>query len=192
MRGASGLSLSAALAIAVVLGVVCGDSPPDEVAVPGVEEEPASIAPDEELPVQAVAPGADPAVGDTVAVGDAGGSVAVLATEADVNAGALFAAGRGKEYFAVQVRGCSGPTERGLSFEAGYFLLEMTDHSFANSTLPIKRPQLDGGEVPAGGCLEGWVTFTIPKKAKPAFVLYDGSNRLKWRIPTEEPGGSGR
>jgi hypothetical protein len=30
------------------------------------------------------------------------------------------------------------------------------------------------------------VTFTIPEKAEPAFVVYEGSARLKWRITPEK------
>jgi hypothetical protein len=122
----------------------------------------------------------DPVVGDAIPTG--AGSVAVLATDRFGSAGRLFNPPRGKEYFAAEVKACSGPRERGLSFAPGYFLLEMTDTTVADPTLGIKRPELRAGEVPAGGYLAGWVTFVIPEQAEPAFVVYDGSERLKWRI----------
>ncbi|MGH9035221.1 MAG: hypothetical protein ACRD0O_05600, partial [Acidimicrobiia bacterium] len=78
------------------------------------------------------------------------------------------------------------PREQGLSFAPGYFLLEMADTTVADPTLGIKRPELRSGVVPPGGCLAGWVTFTIAEEAEPAFVAYDGSQRLTWRIPAGE------
>lgn len=178
--------------------VGCGDSPLGRVTTPGVETDVTVAPPERDEPEVPPAPGGDPVVGDTVPLGDAGGSVTVSAVEADVNAGRLFAAGRGKEYFAAEVKGCSGPTERGLSFEPWYFILQMTDKTVYDPGLGIKRPELRGGEVPAGGCLAGWVTFAIPEDAEPAFVVYEGSRQVKWRVPpaegpgAERPGASGR
>ena len=162
------------MAVAVgVLGLACGDDPPAQVAAPGVEEAvPVAAAP--------VRP-ANPVVGDVIPAG--AGSVAVLSTDRFGSAGRLFNPPRGREYYAAEVRACSGPKEKGLSFAPGYFILEMADKTVADPTLGIKRPELRAGEVPAGGCLSGWVTFTIAETAEPAFVAYDGSERLKWRIP---------
>jgi len=162
-----------AVAALGVLGMACGGGPPSEVAAPGVEK-PVPAAP---APVQP----ADPVVGDIVPAG--AGSVAVLSTDRFGSAGRLFNPPRGREYYAAEVKGCSGRNERGLTFSPGYFLLEMADKTVADPTLGIKRPELRTGEVPAGGCLSGWVTFTIAEAAEPAFVVYDGSERLKWRIP---------
>lgn len=156
------------------LGVACGDESPAEVAAPGVEE----AVPD--APAPPVRP-PDPVVDDVIPAG--AGSVAVLATDRFGSAGRLFNPPRGREYYAAEVKACSGRNEKGLSFAPGYFLLEMADKTVADPTLGIKRPELRAAEVPAGGCSSGWVTFTIPEKAEPAFVVYDGSERLKWRIP---------
>ena len=46
-----------------------------------------------------------------------------------------------------------------------------------------KKPELEGGTVPAGKCLSGWVTFTVPEKSLPTGVVYDGSSRLIWTVP---------
>jgi hypothetical protein len=166
--------LGMAVAALGVLGVACGEDQPAEVAASGVEKPVTAPAP---APVRP----ADPVVGDIIPAG--AGSVAVLSTDRFDSAGRLFNPPRGREYYAAEVKACSGPREKGLSFSPGYFLLEMADKTVADPTLGIKRPELRTGEVPAGGCLSGWVTFTIAEGAEPAFVAYDGSERLKWRIP---------
>jgi hypothetical protein len=159
-----------------LVGAACGDDAPAEVAAPGAEES-VPVA-----PAPPVAP-PDPVVGDVIPAG--AGSVAVLETDRFGSAGRLFNPPRGREYYAAEVRACSGPNEKGLTFAPVYFLLEMADKTVADPTLGIKRPELRAGQVPAGGCLSGWVTFTIPEEAEPASVLYDGSQRLKWRIPPD-------
>lgn len=160
-----------------LLGAACGDGPPSEVAAPAVEQ----VAPDTQAPP---ARPIDPVVGDVIPAG--AGSVAVLAVDRFGSAGRLFNPPKGTDYYATQVKACAGPKEKGLSFAPSYFLLEMADTTVADTGLGIKRPELRAGEVPAGGCLSGWVTFTIPEEAEPAFVVYDGSERLKWRIPAGE------
>ena len=114
-------------------------------------------------------------VGDRVLVGDAGGSVTVAAVEVDVDVGRLFAQPRGRQYFAAQVEGCAGPSEHGVSFEADYFSVQLADRTVHGGVAGVKKPALAGGTIPAGGCVDGWVTFTIPKGQPPVTVLYDGS-----------------
>ncbi len=170
-------AMGMAAMVLALLAAACGDEAPAEVAAPAVEQ----AVPDAPAPP---APRPEPEVGDTIPAG--AGSVAVLAIDRFDSAGRLFSPPRGKEYFAAEVQACSGPRERGLSFAPGYFLLEMADRTVADPGLGIKRPELVAGEVPAGGCRSGWVTFTIPEDAEPAFVIYDGSERLEWRIPAAE------
>lgn len=190
MRIRSGLGKlgTAATVITLAASLGCTRPSPEGVAVPGVEEVAAEADERRERPKPP--PVVDPAVGDVVPVGLDGGHVAVLAVEEDVNAGRLFSPGRGREYYAAEVRACSGPNEEGLAFEKRFFILEMPDKTVHDPGLGVKRPELRGGEVPAGGCLDGWVTFTIPEGKKPAFVVYDGSTQIKWRIPAEEPASS--
>jgi len=128
-------------------------------------------------------PKGDPAVGERVMVGGDGGSVTVSAIEDDVSAGRLFGAGKGFKYVAAEVKGCSGPHEKNLSFSPDYFLLKLDDGTMRDHGPGAKKPELDPGTVPAGKCLSGWVTFTIPDGAYPAAVLYDGSSRLLWTVP---------
>lgn len=187
LRSSSGRFVTGAAAVLLVsAALACGDSRPEEAGGgPGNQPQKARIDTAEVATGAGTVP-ADPVVGDVVPVGRAGGSVAVLAVEPDVNAGRLFNAGKGRQFFAAHVKGCSGPNEKDLGFEPEYFLLETTGNVH-NAGLPVKKPDLRGGLVPAGGCLEGWITYTIADDAEPVSLLYDGSSRIRWRIPT--PGG---
>jgi hypothetical protein len=172
----------------------CGDTTPVQLRSPGVAYGSPDATPDKVKTVPAL--DRDPVVGDTVPMGDAGGSATVSATDAKVSAGRLFAPGKGKDYYAVLVKACSGPSEQGLSFKRHYFTLEMADKTVHDTGPGVKKPDLTGGEVPAGGCLEGWITFVVPEagargvskpSAQPAFVVYDGSRQVKWAIPAGSP-----
>ena len=122
-------------------------------------------------------PKGDPEVGDKVEMGSDGGSVTVSAVEDNVSAGRLFGAGEGQKYVAAEVKGCSGPNEKNITFEPAYFLLRLDDGTVRDSGPGAKKPSLEGGKVPPGKCLSGWVTFTVPEGALPAAVIYDGSSR---------------
>jgi hypothetical protein len=129
------------------------------------------------------APKSDPAVGDKVDVGSDGGSVSVMAVEDNVSAGRLFGAGPGERYFAAEVKGCAGPHEKNIVFDPAWFMVRLDDGTMRDPGPAAKKPELDGGPVPAGKCLSGWVTFTLPDGAYATGVLYDGSSRLVWTIP---------
>jgi hypothetical protein len=129
---------------------------------------------------------ADPAVGDKVEMGDDGGSVTVVALEDGVSAGRLFGAGEGQKYVAAEVKGCSGPHEKNITFEPTYFLLRLDDGTIRDAGVGAKKPSLEGGPIPAGKCLSGWVTFTVPDRALPTAVIYDGSSRTTWAVPLPE------
>jgi hypothetical protein len=172
-----------------VLAAACGADDPHRVTSEGVAagapaaaQQPLDLAgtPKGEA---AAAPKGDPKLGDKVAMGSDGGSVTVSAVEDDVSAGRLFGPGKGFKYVAAEVKGCSGPHEKGLSFEPGYFLLRLDDGTMRDHGPGAKKPELDGGAVPAGGCLAGWVTFTVPDGALPTGVVYDGSTRTTWTVP---------
>lgn len=154
--------LSVVLLVAMLLAPGCGRhrGPGREVASHGPTRNTAAAT-----ATQAPAPVANPVVGDTVPVGEAGGSVTVSAVEANVQAGRLFAPPAGRQYFAAQVRGCSGPTEEGLDLRPEYFSLQLADPTVREAGPGMK--ELSGGTVPAGGCREGWVTFTIPRGQEP-------------------------
>lgn len=174
-------TVGSTVALACLLGSACGDDPPALVSTPGVEHSAAPVA------TAPTSPSPDnPVVGDIVPAGE--GSVAVLATERFGSAGRLFSPPRGKEYFAVETEACAGPEEEGLSFSPVFFFLEMAGGTVAEPTFGIKRPDLSTGEMPAGGCRSGWITFVIPEEATPTHVVYDGSERLRWAIPEPEPG----
>src|SRR5207237_3283301 len=90
-------------------------------------------------------PKADPVVGDKVTVGSDGGSVTVSAVEDNVSAGRLFGAGEGMKYIAIEVKGCSGPNEKNLTFEPAYFLLRLDDGTVHDPGPGAKKPSLEGG-----------------------------------------------
>ncbi|HET9769557.1 MAG TPA: DUF4352 domain-containing protein, partial [Acidimicrobiia bacterium] len=119
-------------------------------------------------------------------MGDDGGSVTVAAVEDGVSAGRLFGAGEGQKYVAADVKGCSGPNEENITFEPSFFLLRLDDGTIRDSGAGAKKPSLEGGTIPAGKCLSGWVTFTVPEGALPTAVIYDGSSRTTWTVPVPE------
>ncbi len=175
--------------LALTAVTACGDTTPAQLRSRGVAR---SVPNPASGTVRTTAEeSGNPVVGDAVPVGE-GGTVTVSATEAHVNAGRLFPAGKGMDYYAAQAKACSGPSEQGLSFRPQYFTLEMADKTVRDAGLGVKKPDLRGGELPPGGCLDGWVTFVIPEKSQPAYVVYDGSEQLKWAIPAESPKKAGR
>jgi hypothetical protein len=125
----------------------------------------------------------DPVVGDKIKVGSDGGSVTVSAVEDNVSAGRLFGAGEGQKYIAVEVKGCSGPNEKNLTFEPAYFLLRLDDGTVHDPGPGAKKPSLEGGKMPTGKCLSGWVTYTVKEGSMASAVIYDGSTRLTWTVP---------
>ncbi|MEW6155191.1 MAG: hypothetical protein AB1673_14585 [Actinomycetota bacterium] len=121
-------------------------------------------------------------VGDHVPLGDAGGSVTVQATETGIDPGRLFAPPRGRQYFAAKVKGCAGSTEHDITFEADYFSIRLADHTVYPGAEGVKKPALPGGTIPPGGCLDGWITFTIPTGQPPLAIIYDGSLPVTWTL----------
>jgi hypothetical protein len=171
-----------------VLAAACGTTPPHKVTADGVtgppQTQPAVAVDPGAAPAGSVdgAPEADPVLGDKVVMGSDGGSVTVSAVEDNVSAGRLFGAGQGFKYIAAEVKGCSGPHEKNITFEPAYFLLKLDDGTMRDHGPGAKKPELDGGTVPAGKCLSGWVTFTVPDGALPTGVVYDGSSRTTWTV----------
>jgi hypothetical protein len=129
------------------------------------------------------APKPDTVVGDKVKVGSDGGSVTVSAVEDNVSAGRLFGAGEGMKYIAVEVKGCSGPNEKNLTFEPSYFLLRLDDGTVHDPGPGAKKPSLEGGKMNPGKCLSGWVTYTVRDGSLATAVIYDGSSRFTWSVP---------
>ena len=164
-----------------VLAVAGGADKPRKVTADGVAgASPAAAT----APVPAPdPPKADPKVGDKVEMGSDGGSVTVSAVEDNVSAGRLFGAGEGQKFVGAEVKGCSGPNEKNITFEPAYFLLRLDDGTVRDSGPGAKKPSLEGGKVPPGKCLSGWVTFTVPSGALPTAVIYDGSSRTTWTVP---------
>jgi hypothetical protein len=172
-----------------VIAVVGDPRTPHKLTAEGVtgSPPPAGASPTSPAPGPATAPEpekkSDPEVGDKVMVGDDGGSVTVSAVEDNISAGRLFGAGEGNKYIAAEVKGCSGPDEKKISFEPAYFLLRLDDGTVHDPGAPAKKPSLEGGTIPAGKCLSGWVTFTVKEGSLATAVIYDGSSRITWTAP---------
>ena len=161
---------------------VTADGVSGKAALPAAADKPLDLA---AAPPQGpeAAPPPDPVVGDNVKVGSVGGSVTVSAVEDNVSAGRLFGAGEGRKYIAVEVKGCSGPNEKNLTFEPAYFLLRLDDGTVHDPGPGAKKPSLEGGKMAPGKCLSGWVTFTVKEGSLASAVIYDGSRRLTWTVP---------
>jgi hypothetical protein len=125
----------------------------------------------------------DPEVGEKVKIGGDGGSVTVSAVEDNVSAGRLFGAGEGQKYIAVEVKGCAGPNEKNLTFQPSFFLLRLDDGTVHDPGPGAKKPSLEGGKMPPGKCLSGWVTYTVGEGSLATAVIYDGSSRFTWTVP---------
>ena len=172
-----------------VIAVVGDPRTPHKLTAEGVagSPPPAGASPTQPAAGPATAPEpekrSDPEVGDKVMVGNDGGSVTVSAVEDNISAGRLFGAGEGNKYIAAEVKGCSGPNEKKISFEPAYFLLRLDDGTVHDPGVPAKKPSLEGGTIPAGKCLSGWVTFTVKEGSLATAVIYDGSSRLTWTAP---------
>jgi uncharacterized protein DUF4352 len=177
--------LGCVLLVSATLAGGCGRGPSREVAADAPVPRPAAAAAAPARP----APPANFVVGDTVTMG--GGSVAVEAVEPDVQAGRLFSPPAGRQYFAVQVRGCAGSKEDGVAFRPEFFTLQLADRTVHEAGLGMKKPELIGATVPPGSCLGGWVTFTIPEDGQPISVIYDGSQPVKWAVPPPVKPGRG-
>ncbi|HVW32178.1 MAG TPA: hypothetical protein VHL53_06530 [Acidimicrobiia bacterium] len=168
-----------------VLAVACGKDGPRQVKADGVATGPtpttvldlggAPTGDDQEKP--------NPKVGDKVTMGSDGGSVTVVAVEDNVSAGRLFGAGKDLTDIGVQVKGCAGPNEKNITFEPAYFLLMLDDGTMHDPGPGAKKPELQGGTIPAGKCLDGWVTYTVAEGGLPTGVVYDGSTRTTWTVP---------
>ena len=174
-------SLATAIVVSLSAGVVsvaCGGPNDKQVAAATVlDTKPAPTTATTARPVPSEA-----TVGDVVPVG-AGGNLAVLAVEENVSAGRLFNPPQGSDYFAAQVKACSGPAEKDLSFSPEYFLIVMATGGAQTPTLGVKKPDLRPGAIPAGKCSSGWVTWVVPEGAEVAGVAYNGSSRIEWRVP---------
>ncbi|HEV7862457.1 MAG TPA: hypothetical protein VGR20_07140 [Acidimicrobiia bacterium] len=162
-----------------VLAAAGGSNPRHKVTADGVAAASPAAAPQAPADV----PKGDPKVGEKVVMGSDGGSVTVSAVEDNVSAGRLFGAGKGFKYIAAEVKGCSGPHEKNILFQPSYFLLRLDDGTMHDHGPGAKKPELVGDTVPAGDCLSGWVTFTVPEGALPTGVVYDGSARTTWTVP---------
>jgi len=94
------------------------------------------------------------------------------------------APGQDMIYVAADVEACAGPkapSQTGVN--RSLFAVETPDSTGWPSRDPVKEPALKATYIAPNHCTRGWVTFSIPKSAKPLFVVLLSSAVVKWRIP---------
>ena len=62
------------------------------------------------------------------------------------------------------------------------FIVETADKKTWPSVKDVKTPALSASLIPPNQCARGWVTFDIPKKSAPQFVVLNSSTVAKWRV----------
>lgn len=109
-----------------------------------------------------------------------GNDVEVVAFVQPVTAGVL-AADPGKEFAAAEAQICAGPRgARRVTPES--FKVEMPDGTVrGRSYFGPKEPLLDDARLAGGACVRGWLNFEVPKGARPAYVVFQGSSVIRWR-----------
>jgi hypothetical protein len=116
----------------------------------------------------------------------AGNIVTIHAFETDVKSGNQFSQPEeGNMYAAIDVEACAGPTpEKGsMSVNPLDFSLQMPDNTRIRESEHVKEPDLQVTDLPPNECVRGWNTYEVPAGQKPAFVIYEGTSILKFRVP---------
>lgn len=93
---------------------------------------------------------------------------------------AVDAAGAGPGRYAVDVEICATNAAR---VAPSQFTLELANGSTAVSVADgAKAPALAVGDVTAGACSGGWVTFQIPPDQAAVALVFRGSSVIKWSL----------
>lgn len=87
-------------------------------------------------------------------------------------------------YAAADIQACGGPhVTPGSGVQRTLFDVETPDSRAWPSVVAKKKPQLGPALLKPNKCVRGWVTFSIPKTPKPAFVVLLSSTLVRWKIP---------
>lgn len=108
-----------------------------------------------------------------------GNTVAVLAF-----AGPFTSSTQGVLVAAADVEGCVNPNaSRALRFAAQTFQIEMSDKTRRPSTSgDEKSPAFTDTAVKPGRCQRGWVHFEYRSDEKPAYVVYEVTPPIRWKV----------
>jgi hypothetical protein len=86
---------------------------------------------------------------------------------------------------AADIQACAGAHPSLISgVQRTLFVVETPDQHAWPSVEAVKKPELKPTLfTKPGQCVRGWVTFSIPKAQKPAYVVLSSSALVKWKIP---------
>lgn len=130
-------------------------------------------------------PTSSAAIGDIVQT-KAGNTVRIYSYEAPATGGSSFETAKdGKMFAAIDVEACAGatPDSGSLAMNPFNFEMQMPDNTRLQQFGGWKEPALHSTKLAPTDCVRGWVTFEVPLNTKPAFVIFEGSSQIKWRVP---------
>jgi hypothetical protein len=108
-----------------------------------------------------------------------GNTVAVLRFE-----GPFPGSAPGIQVSAAEIEGCANPTRTGsVRIAVQSFELQMSD----NTRRPVasgsqRSPEYTGKALRPGSCERGWLHFEYRTDEKPAFVVYQVTPPLRWKV----------
>lgn len=90
----------------------------------------------------------------------------------------------GDVFAAADVEACGGPhADATTGITPARIHLQVGRYSIPPSATPQRQPALRDSPLPPGRCVRGWVTFELPQGARPAYVVFQGTEVIGWRIP---------
>ena len=95
----------------------------------------------------------------------------------------LYAVSTGGGYSSVDVKVCtSAHTPPGTMVIPSFYSLRLSNGSSVRVTGSVKSPHL--GLTPLGPkqCARGWLSFAVPKGAKPAALIYTYGAPIVWKL----------
>ena len=89
----------------------------------------------------------------------------------------------GDAFGAADVEACAGPTaDANTGVSTVRFHLQIGKFTLRPTT-PVKLPALQDGVLAANQCARGWLTFEFPQGSKPAYIIFQSTKVIGWRIP---------
>lgn len=123
-------------------------------------------------------------VGYTLSL-ESGGSLTVRSFESPVPTPEYMEPDSGKEYSAIEVEWCAGPSreEELEDVRPSSFELQMPDNTRYSSDVVARDPDLPYTMLLPNDCVRGWISFQTPQGVKPAFAVFTGTDSvIKWAL----------
>lgn len=91
----------------------------------------------------------------------------------------------GNRFFTIDTEECAGAKSENVSSNPFNYALQMPDNTRVEAGISAREPALHSAQLAPGDCVRGWVTFEIPKDAKPNFVIFATGLylRARWIVP---------